>query len=281
MPIITDSVAADWLTLTSYDAKTARRIEMQLLQIGGTDGSKKASRLQYKGWAAEGVFFGTAKQGELGHYMCVASATAANELLQRMQALGIESGYSCTRIDLQYTKKRENHITSLSICGEELRRYIAQEVKNSSIRPQIKVISSDKRCDETVYIGSRESERFVRIYDKMIDNEEYVRFETEYKGKYANEVMKKCIASDKQAAQILASEVLKYVSASSVTRWLAYSVQSSSSEAIVVHRDMSSDIKKLRWLEDSIIPIMLKLGLGAYKQEIVYMLKSALAQLGE
>jgi len=47
------------------------------------------------------------------------------------------------------------------------------------------------RSGTTVYLGSRQSERFVRIYDKKIGDEDYDRFEVEFKGSKALSIVKK------------------------------------------------------------------------------------------
>lgn len=50
---------------------------------------------------------------------------------------------------------------------------------------------SNKRLGDTVYLGSRESERFVRIYDKNTDISDYDRLEVEFKRSRAQHIMEK------------------------------------------------------------------------------------------
>ena len=52
----------------------------------------------------------------------------------------------------------------------------------------------NNRPGTTVYLGSRESERFVRIYNKHIDGVNYERLEIEFKGSRAEWIMKELAA---------------------------------------------------------------------------------------
>ncbi|MEG5008509.1 replication initiation factor domain-containing protein [Microcoleus sp. B5-C4] len=54
--------------------------------------------------------------------------------------------------------------------------------------------SGNNRPGTTVYLGSRESERFVRIYDKNIDGIDYDRLEIEFKRTRAEWIMQEMVA---------------------------------------------------------------------------------------
>ncbi|MEZ2226889.1 MAG: replication initiation factor domain-containing protein [Microcoleus sp.] len=54
--------------------------------------------------------------------------------------------------------------------------------------------SGNNRSGTTVYLGSRESERFVRIYDKNIDGVDYDRLEIEFKRTRAQWIMREMVA---------------------------------------------------------------------------------------
>lgn len=54
--------------------------------------------------------------------------------------------------------------------------------------------SGNNRPGTTVYLGSRESERFVRIYDKNIDGIDYDRLEIEFKRSRAEWIMQEMVA---------------------------------------------------------------------------------------
>lgn len=56
--------------------------------------------------------------------------------------------------------------------------------------------SGSNRDGNTVYLGSRESEIFVRIYDKVIDGVDYDRLEIEFKRGRAEWIMKQMVESD-------------------------------------------------------------------------------------
>lgn len=50
--------------------------------------------------------------------------------------------------------------------------------------------------DETFYMGSRESNKFMRMYDRYRDNgDKYMRFEGEYKGKAAHDIFSFCLST--------------------------------------------------------------------------------------
>lgn len=143
---------------------------------------KETRQMQYRGHAVDGLFFGTARQRDNVHAMLRASGERADDMFWRTRDIDA----NCTRIDLQVTID----------CPADYDVRELYDVLNEAPRwtwvgkvPNLSFIQSGDGCD-TLYIGSRSSRRFIRIYIKPDANGDpkYLRFELESKGARANAV---------------------------------------------------------------------------------------------
>jgi hypothetical protein len=121
--------------------------------------------LQYVGWRKEGLFVGRGMQGNKAHTVLNISGNLAQTWYKNFTRL---DAWYCTRIDLQRTIKTP----------------LADDEKLAIIRddcdtPKTTLIESEE--NDTLYLGSRTSDRFTRLYEKILD-ETYLRLEFELKG---------------------------------------------------------------------------------------------------
>jgi hypothetical protein len=122
--------------------------------------------LQYAGWRKESFFIGMGEQNKKRHAVCHASGYLAHTM--HPVFLEWENWYS-TRIDIQRTVKKPEWV--------DLHGLYTHLGKNG-----VSLISSEE--NDTLYIGSRTSDKFIRLYEKMYD-EMYLRLEFELKGSRA------------------------------------------------------------------------------------------------
>lgn len=122
--------------------------------------------LQYKGWKKPQFFIGHGDQNGERHHVLSASGGLAH----RMQnGLVGSDGWYGTRIDVQITIPRPTNIS-------------LPKVQLKLGKRGTTLISSEE--NDTLYLGSRTSELFTRLYEKPLD-QMYLRLEFELKGSRA------------------------------------------------------------------------------------------------
>lgn len=189
----------DYLTLTSF--KSGDEFLLSVEDVYPKKYSEEGKRPGgYEGFSWDGLFVGRGKQKGKPHYMLVASGEGAETVLWRTRDIDCR----CTRIDLQVTvwippkyeaRKLYDILTSTDISWPGRR-----------LTPTL-VESGDGM--DTIYVGSRTSERFARIYVKPDHKGKanYLRFEMEFKGAMATAVRRAIVEQYGSAKKILRSEL--------------------------------------------------------------------------
>lgn len=171
----------DWLTLTTYSLEAVN--ELFYIHTGRRDMSGIADKGQfrnYRGVIAHHALFASGRQGEATHYLVKASGSAAHDLAVSLANCLLWESFTATRIDFQVTAPGD-------LDGLSVRDSIAR-IQAANHRGRPAKITTILGKTDTVYIGSRSSDRLVRIYQKLGDGAEIpdaVRFEVELKGDLA------------------------------------------------------------------------------------------------
>lgn len=162
-----DTVMCDWVTLTSRFRYIYETWKAQV-----TVRAHPQKRMQYTGNFSDNIFIGQADQSGHPHYMTQASGEAAMGWLHKLVLSPRRE--RCTRIDLQITIDWPDPLDAARV--RDLLVYAGW--------PSIPEIRSGPTGD-TIYLLSRTSQRFMRIYQK--DNG-LIRYEWELKGEVADRV---------------------------------------------------------------------------------------------
>lgn len=164
----------DYLRVGTWDLRQYTLLASQLMLW--RTGWKAGSFLQYSGHKNDGLFFGTGKQGKKSHYIFQVSGGLAQTVLDdpTIAVLLSNDAWYCTRIDIQRTNPLPEWWNV---------RDIADSLRQDSVNCSF--VESD--TGTTLYIGSRTSEKFIRIYTKQLDKA-YLRFEYEIKGDLARAI---------------------------------------------------------------------------------------------
>lgn len=201
---IINSAGIDWLTLTSTNQQTKRAQQRYFEKILASD-----LQLGYK----------PVKGGHHGFYgirtrHAMLASKDDRALLQvsgrRAQGAAIlaRPGDNCTRLDVQVTiRVGEENVASFLRYQEK--RVGAYRTLRGKTPDRTLVLKNGKA--QTLYVGSRTSDVFIRCYDKFAESgeEEYrgcVRLEVEYKGK-ASAALWACLA----AYQLTNMSLLQYM----------------------------------------------------------------------
>jgi hypothetical protein len=201
----------DWMTVTTFESKVAHSILYNWLADLGdyADNKIDISLMGYKGRTFDGMFWGQkdinhGKHEGRRHWLIKVSGPRSENLaiLLRDNAYRL-TDYKVTRLDVQVTIL--GNLSDARILTDRLR---ASPFQGRGRQPKITLIESD---NHTIYVGSRQSERMVRIYEKRPDDgQTYVRFEVELKGAVANETWKGFISGATTTKMTLAGILARF-----------------------------------------------------------------------
>lgn len=159
----------DYLRLGTWDSsdysKIATKFEDHFI-------TRPGHWLQYHGRRSRdgSAFHGTGNQGGRSHHICHISGDTAEEWANHLKLAVPGDGVYCTRLDVQTTIERPKEYDSLVFY--ELSKRVARSIV---MNPET----------STVYIGARNSDLFMRLYEKLIHEFMYLRLEFELKGAYS------------------------------------------------------------------------------------------------
>lgn len=251
------SVMCDYVRLTSFDDSTGHAFRLYFEQLVERENwkTRDAHWMQYFGKLAEHGFCGGAIQDNRFNHLIHVSGEFANTIYSDFSQYG--SGLlECTRFDVQVTLPMPEGFSLPSIC-ESLRSvepslWPGKQNRGRKVGPLI-----DNQGEDTLYIGSRESDSFVRIYVKWDDERNYyVRFEVEFKGKRSRAVF-----SDLRSVSlfsILSGEFFRLPSID-CDYWRLLNEFFSAPHSVVVPRAVVLEDATYKWFMQSVRPALRRL----------------------
>lgn len=191
--MIVNNPAVDYLRMTTFDFgyyETGVRIMAHKEREW-----QRGAFMQYRGNRADGLFHGQGDQGGKTHYIAEMSGEVADDYASKM----LQTGMGVTRIDLQIT---------VPVMKDWNVRRETDELRETPWPNRMRTVTAiDNNGNDTIYIGARTSERFIRFYVK---ESEWLRFEIEFKGDLAKLAANQVRIGHRQAiAGILLSELNK------------------------------------------------------------------------
>lgn len=250
-------VLIDWFTVTAWeDGATNSWAWWHAVASdhGLTKEEDGIGFMQYEGnyWkGGDGSFFlGTGIQKNQVHNMARASGALSHSMFDRAAATPVKNGWArCTRLDIQIT---------LAQPDDWYQWALANRLRKSGANIGYIDSSSGKggRKLATVYVGSRQSSRVTRIYQKEAGakSEMYLRFETEFKGHRAN-IMAKSIADNRvEMGNYLLHEV-QQLNDNGLTALFGAALSTYDPNSVKVKRVKSSD-STAHWLMTKCLPTL-------------------------
>ncbi len=211
---MTSSITLDWLAFTfkenTHEAAAWIRIlasDKGSMAIAPTNGYRAAYR------TAEGVVVQwNVDREEMGYHVIIAGSAIRHVLehyeldQQALVQTVLNAGGSITRLDL--AKDQQGEHISLDKIYQALER--GESIGTARSFSQIHSIGGGN----TVYVGSRQSEKFIRIYNKAaqlgLEREHWFRFELETKGMVAR-ALATLLAENRQWSSAFATIALAMV----------------------------------------------------------------------
>lgn len=274
--------AIDWLTLVTFNkdaADWARRTLHSDARVLGEE-LAVAKRMQYVGNASSFFFVGEADQGGKRHYLIQLWGARAHDhgsTLVREPDFG--PLFKCTRMDVQWTNERPGPV-DLPAMGERLREAPSNAWMFVGNRPRVDFYNNEDK-KHTLYIGSRQSARMFRIYNKQFEDGLHVRVEVEYKSALAEIARDMYVSDPRQGlSRLLQSEWEALPKIATVYIPHLDSIADMSVERITVDYSQPELTATVNWVYHSVCPAIERLVKTEYAYEVVEALMEAMGAEG-
>lgn len=239
-------VEVDWITATSFDHNFYKHWKKELSSWERKKDDVKL--MQYLGESVE-LDNGTMRllsglQKGRNHYMLHLTGGLSQTYLTDVQNQYKQGFLTVKRMDVQITIKKPKAWSQLAF-------FEAMHGRSAVGWAD----SKDKRTGErteTVYIGSRKSDRFKRVYTKVSDSGMLLRFEVEFKGHRAQSAFKYASLKKRGLNEILLHELLSLKSSAAESAFYT-EIDSDSPYRVRVIRDTSRD-RTAAWLSETCLP---------------------------
>lgn len=137
-------------------------------------------------------------------------------------------------------------------------------------------IMENTQGGETLYVGKRTSDIMQRIYRKTIEDQPYLRWELEVKGRVARNLAEQGILTDRNMQATLARSIIAGLPGAAQQHMLPFLERIGEGTGEVKRSGYeASDEQTLQWLANTAIPALKKAMEGRFKPEVVHMLVQA------
>lgn len=262
--MITQKPAIDWITATTKNYKESVRIAKEIAkecECGKPRPQNRKMGVYWEGRGCEcGYFIGSRMHNTTLIHITVISGAAANGKVAR--DLLMSTDWKKTRVDVQLTIDEPFKPVALAA-------YLRNSHDARGAKPNIQSIDNGTVTAGTVYIGSKTSEVFARIYIKEGDEGVYYsRYEIVLKSRYIEDMILAATVRGIDAA--LASEILNHVrkfNLGGVNRSADFLREverlSASAEAVRLPEiRVKTSSKTMRWLLEQVDPAIERLSLS-------------------
>lgn len=252
--------SVDWLTVTTSEDRVwgdwISYYQAYLDEIPGTRvklAEKRWKALGYEGFGLPGIRLGASHRNG---YIAILSGSQADVLWRHF----LPNARRVTRIDLAVTanvgfqvpdvpKVYYEHIRKVEKCGQD-------GAKRGRGRPRRVSLIVNNSGGQTLYIGSRKSSQYGRVYDKGVESkrakEGFIwRYEVEVKKPLAEALARSIILSDKTRGQKMTGWVWDWFSSRGV---LPLFPPKPALSVAKLETDLVGDDRKVRWLRSGVQP---------------------------
>lgn len=262
--IIINECAIDYLTVTSRQARNVLQdIAREVMSVAGGTSMGSSKRMQFEGVQDESHFFGVTKE-MIPLAMFQVSGFRAHAVYYRFCDEDREL-FNCSRIDVQVTVELTNEVLNL-FTELNNNRFQFKDATGKALKWAI--LQNDTHHD-TLYIGSRKSDVYRRIYIKEFNGKKYLRVEVEYKGKRALAIFRSKITKN-----LLRTSLLKgmyfLVNSDMVNLFDQIKAMTENMVEGIIDTLPEKPVINLQWLEEIVFPYLLK----AYHYEPDYIIGS-------
>lgn len=235
----------DWLTVTAADIRNANKMEIRALRIMREE---RLAGNEERAWSMSG-FVGRMCGG-------VQFGLRHNEVLVRLTGSTADAHWSkfaricdnCSRIDLQVTVRHTQDAPKvIAKHYKDARKHSSKSERGPSV--SIFVSNNDS---STLYLGSRQSDVYIRIYDKGAESgldhySQSLRYEVELKNELAYAMLNRL-----RSQSSWRSMVVQYVQTWSTARGVGARWSTGDMELLCSPRTRSTADRRLGWLRANV-----------------------------
>lgn len=262
-------VAVDWITLTTYDRMIFNGLVELCESYVDYNTSTSQKRMQYAGIGGQGFFFGAGKQRGDDHYMLVLSGIQAAILAPTLATSMFSRLANCTRIDAQLTLPVIEGARKTGELAYEIRKGLSEGVGGVGRRPGVSVWDNETGTGDTIYIGSRSSDKFVRIYDKFGDGIQFLRYECEFKRGVADRVWSEFVNDEFALHNWLSSTIVQPIRELREFEEIVAVIESKRTSDVWIEVEPRDNERTLRWLRQQVTPAAVRLSMTDMRQELL------------
>lgn len=243
--------AVDWLTVTTAKESVGLQWTDRYMQYrDGLPGDnphlvqKTWKTLGYEGVGVPGIRIGKSK--DLG-FIAVLSGQVSNELWKFF----LPGARRVTRVDLAVTARFGIALPGLS------KRYYEYVQECTEARPAQKyTLIENTKGGQTLYVGSRSSQQYGRVYDKGVEAKSAPpgfcwRYEVEYKKPLAQEITRVLKSVGQQESKAIVGTVHRWFASRSVPPMFR---PEGDSIGTTVEAKVITDDRKVNWLRSQVAP---------------------------
>lgn len=262
-------VAVDWLTLTTYDRTVFNSLVEQAESYIDYNTSVSQKRMQYAGTGGQGFFFGKGKQRGDDHYMFVLSGIQAAVLAPALATSMFARLANCTRIDIQLTLPAREDARKTGDLGHAIRKSLMEGVGRVGKRPSVTIWDNESDAGDTIYIGSRSSDKFVRIYDKFGDGIKFMRYEGEFKRNVADRIWSEFVTSEAALSNWITSTIINPIRELPEFEEMIEIMESKRTSDVWIEVEPRDNERTLRWLRQQVTPAAVRLSMTDLREDLL------------
>lgn len=258
------SANVDWLTVTSRSDRIGMSWQERFMKIvkedrmsGGIGPDKKWKALGYEGKSANGIRWGYSDK--LG-WIVILSGHISSKHWRGF----VGNAVKATRIDLAVT-------VALGVEMLDLPRKYYEEIESQGQRKRTYSLVQNTNQGQTLYVGSRQSDRFGRVYDKGVESKTAPpgmkwRYEAEFKKPVSEQVKKALLCTREKSVGKIVGTVYDFFAYRLVKPLFS---RSSDGIRIASETRVTTVQKRLTWLSTQVRPTVQQLILAGYTGEMV------------
>ena len=260
--MITETVAFDYITYTTYNTSTYNQLTENIDNLDMASRPMKIQQYDGRQWAFHNgsTFLGMGQQPKGHHYMITTSSDKADEVVRNNVGVYSSGDVVTTRVDTQITlpcpfpkhSLYDLFVDYAKVCSDH------EEEKGTRGRKIELIASPSGEC--TLYIGSKHSSKRYCIYVKWgMSGDMFVRFEVRYKksGGLADKILRGYGRKGQDYINGIMGSEIDSMPHHKITRLFSSSLDASG--RVLQEKRVLDDNKTIKWLSSSVRPAIRRL----------------------
>jgi hypothetical protein len=255
--MIIERPAIDWLTLTTFDRKTAMDLDALVYHTAGKNNKSMPAKIKgYDGQWGDGFFCGEGLQGRNGyaHWLFNLWGEMSDKVMFGGDLNKVGDKFDCTRLDAQITLPWPHGNAFDAFYKSILVVKEWEQGKAKGARTIDPIVPPTGWC--TLYVGAKTSDRRYRIYMKGEEDDLYIRFEAMYRRKksYAGRAYDAISNEPDSITRVIAEEIFSLPKEAPIVEPFHEFVKTITGKPLPKGSTRPTPDKTLNWLVRQVMP---------------------------